>query len=59
VYVKAPMAHTPELWLELFDTIVGSLGWLNRDDFNDATDVSDDVSANADAVVESEGAPRG
>ena len=31
VYVKAPMAHTPELWLELFDTIVGSLGWLNRD----------------------------
>jgi hypothetical protein len=32
VYVKAPMAHTPPLWLELFDTIVGSLGWLNRDD---------------------------
>lgn len=32
VYVKAPMAHTPALWLELFDTIVGSLGWLNRDD---------------------------
>lgn len=29
VYVKAPMAHTPVLWLELFDTIVGSLGWLN------------------------------
>lgn len=29
VYVKAPMAHTPALWLELFDTIVGSLGWLN------------------------------
>ncbi len=29
VAVKAPMAHTPALWLELFDTIVGSLGWLN------------------------------
>ncbi|SFN93313.1 hypothetical protein [Mycetocola miduiensis] len=29
VYVKAPMAHTPPLWLELFDTIIGSLGWLN------------------------------
>lgn len=30
VYVKAPMAHTPPLWLELFDTIIGSLGWLNE-----------------------------
>lgn len=30
VYVKAPMAHTPPLWLELFDTIVGSLGWLDE-----------------------------
>lgn len=29
IHVKAPMAHTPPLWLELFDTIVGSLGWLN------------------------------
>lgn len=29
VYVKAPMAHTPALWLDLFDTIIGSLGWLN------------------------------
>jgi len=29
VYVKAPMAHTPALWLELFDTIVSSVGWLN------------------------------
>lgn len=29
VYVKAPMAHTPSLWLDLFDTIIGSLGWLN------------------------------
>lgn len=32
VYVKAPMAHTPPLWLELFDTIIGSVGWLNRKD---------------------------
>lgn len=30
VHVKAPMAHTPALWLELFDTIVGSLGWLSE-----------------------------
>ena len=30
VYVKAPMVHTPPLWLELFDTIIGSLGWLNE-----------------------------
>jgi hypothetical protein len=50
VYVKAPMAHTPELWLELFDTIIGSLGWLNRDNSND------DI---ADAAVEPEGAAHG
>lgn len=30
IYVKAPMVHAPPLWLELFDTIVGSLGWLNN-----------------------------
>jgi hypothetical protein len=30
IYVKAPMAHTPPLWLELFDTIVSSIGWLNN-----------------------------
>ena len=51
VYIKAPMAHTPELWLELFDTIVASLGWLNRDD--------DEDELTADAVAEPEGASRG
>lgn len=51
VYVKAPMAHTPELWLELFDTIIGSLGWLNRD--------SSDDNNTADTAVEPEGAAHG
>ncbi|GGE82008.1 hypothetical protein [Mycetocola zhadangensis] len=35
VHIKAPMAHTPALWLELFDAIVGSLGWLNRASLED------------------------
>ena len=51
VYVKAPMAHTPELWLELFDTIVGSLGWVNRDSDDD---VDTDAAVTTDTAVTKE-----